>query len=131
MLTIRISLISLLFLLLPLSAFGAGTSPREAYLEYHLALKSALSDEALWPHATKAAREEFERTFPPDFRGRAFYLMKAAAPHKVQVSNESIDGDTATLTLLPGDEHNRVKGTATLKREEGVWKVERVIWQGD
>mgnify|MGYP002621136122 CR=1 FL=1 len=127
----KTTLFGLLLLLFPLAALSAGTTPRSAYLEYHVALKSGLSVDAIWPYSTKAAKEEFERTFPEEFRGRAFYLMKAAAPHEVRITQETIDGDKATLILVPTESHRRVTGTATLKREDGLWKVERVIWQGE
>ena len=54
----KTTLFGLLLLLFPLAALSAGTTPRSAYLEYHVALKSGLSVDAIWPYSTKAAKEQ-------------------------------------------------------------------------
>lgn len=109
-------------------AAAAGT-PSEAYLAYHATLKGSFSDSAIWPYYTTAAREEFLRKFPPELRGRAFYMMKATAPLAVKVTREEIESGQATLTLRPTAGDDRLIGTATLRREEGEWKLEKVLWR--
>lgn len=108
---------------------AADPAPREVYQEYHGALKRSFSDTAIWPYFTQAAREEFERKFPADFRGRAFYMMKTTAPAEVRVVDERIDGEVATVTVRPAEAGKRIVGTATLRREDGQWKLEKVVWQ--
>lgn len=122
--------ILLALLLTANSAQAAEQTPAEVYLAYHSTLKSSFSDSAIWPFYLSSAREEFQRKFPPDLRGRAFYMMKTTSPREVRVVKEEIAGDTATLTLRPGaggDE--RLLGTAILAREDGAWRLEKVFWQ--
>lgn len=129
---LRKALLKLLVLVaLSPSAGAAEASPSEAYLAYHAALKSGFSESAIWPHATAAARAEFERKFPPELRGRAFYMMKTTSPQTVRVVQERVDGDSATLTVRPDGGEKRMVATATLRREDGAWKVEKVVWQQD
>jgi hypothetical protein len=129
---LRVILLPILLILLlaatPIHA--AEQTPSEVYLAYHNTLKSSFSDSAIWPFYLSSAREEFQRKFPPDLRGRAFYMMKTTSPREVRVVKEDIAGDTATLTLRPGPGgEDRLVGTASLAREGDAWKLEKVIWQ--
>jgi len=104
-------------------------SPSQVYLEYHATLKQSFSDSAIWPYYIKSAKENFERQFPPNMRGRAFYIMKSAAPAQVRVSEEKIEGNTATLILIPTTPSQADRGEAILRLEDGSWKLERVVWR--
>lgn len=108
---------------------AAGNSPSEAYLEFHKVLKQSFSEQSIWPYYLKSARQEFEEQFPPDMRGRAFFLMKSAAPTTVRIDKEVVSGDTATLTLIPTSSGKTVSGEAVMRLEDGAWKVEKVVWQ--
>lgn len=123
----RISLAALLF------AAGVGQtadkSPGQAYLEFHAVLKQSFSDSAIWPYHIRSAREDFEKQFPPNMRGRAFYIMKSSAPAAVRVAEEKIEGDTATLVLIPTGPSQADRGDAIMRLEDGVWKLEKVVWR--
>ena len=129
--TVKARLKALLFALLALSCATAvaAKSPSEGYLEYHATLKSIFSDQAIWHYYTESARQDFERRFPPAMRGRAFHLMKSAAPASVEVKEEIIDGDTATLILVPTSPTQVEQGEAILRLENGSWKLEQVTWR--
>lgn len=121
--------VSLATLLLLGSGYTANKSPSQAYLEYHAVLKQSFSDSAIWPYYIRSARQNFERQFPPNMRGRAFYIMKSAAPAAVQVVEEKIEGDSATLVLIPTSPSQADRGDAIMRLEDGVWKLEKVIWR--
>jgi hypothetical protein len=111
------------------SGHATGQSPGQAYLEYHATLKQSFSDSAIWPFYIQSARENFERQFPPAMRGRAFYIMKSAAPATVEVAEEKIEGDTATLVLIPTSSSQADRGDAIMRLENGAWKLEKVVWR--
>lgn len=118
-------------LLLVIAGTGYATdkSPSQVYLEYHATLKQSFSDNAIWPYYIQAARENFERQFPPNMRGRAFYIMKSAAPATVRVAEEKIEGDIATLVLVPTGPSQADRGDAIMRLENGAWKLEKVVWR--
>ena len=123
-----IVLLCLAWLSLVTPAAAAG-SPSEAYLAYHAALKTSLSDTAIWPYYLSTAREEFQRKYPPEMRGRVFYMMKTTSPSAVRVVREQIEGEQATLTVRPTSGDERLIGTAVLRQEAGQWKLEKVVWR--
>lgn len=111
------------------AAASANKTPSEAYLEFHSALKQSFSDQAIWPYYVESARADFEQQFPPAMRGRAFYIMKSSAPATVEIGQETVQGDKATLVLLPTAPSQASRGEAILRLESGVWKIEKVTWQ--
>lgn len=134
---IRKTILATLLLLASAASIGAGKTPSETFLEYHSVLKQSFNVEAVWPYHVRSARQEFEDQFPPQMRGRAFHIMKAAAPAAIRVEKETIQGDVATLELNSADGAHRVTtgstsvavaGEATMRREDGAWKVEKVVW---
>jgi hypothetical protein len=118
-----------MLLLLCATSASASKSPSEAYLQFHSVLKQSFSDQAIWPYYVESARADFEQQFPPAMRGRAFYIMKAAAPATVRVEQETIQGNTATLVLAPTSSSQAERGEATMRLENGSWKLEKVVWQ--
>jgi hypothetical protein len=62
-------------------------------------------------------------------RGRAFYIMKSSAPATVKVEQETVQGATATLVLIPTSPSQADRGEAVLRLENGVWKIEKVTWR--
>lgn len=108
---------------------NASKTPTEAYLEFHAALKNSFSDQAIWPYYTESARLDFEQQFPPAMRGRAFYIMKSTAPAAVAVKQETINGDKATLLLVPTGSSQVDQGEAVMRLEGGSWKLEKVTWR--
>ena len=114
----------------PVAADDAPQNPAEAYAQFHKSLRHSLSERTVLPYFTARALAEFEQKFPPQFRGKAVYLMKTASPRQYQVVNSKIDGDSAALTLQASDSGKVLAGTVDLKKEDGVWKVDQVIWQG-
>lgn len=116
-------------LLVATAAMSAGKTPGEAYLEYHAVLKQSFSEDAIWPYCVRSAREEFENQFPPAMRGRAFYIMKSSAPASVRIEKETVQGDTASLVLIPTSPSQANRGDAIMRLEDGSWKVEKVVWR--
>jgi hypothetical protein len=135
---IRKAILTTFLLLVSAGSIGAGKTPSEAFLEYHSVLKRSFNVEAIWAYHVRSARQEFEDQFPPQMRGRAFHIMKSSAPAVVRVENETIEGDVAMLKLGLADGSHRVttgstsvavSGEAVMRREDGAWKVEKVVWQ--
>ena len=118
------------FIAAPVAAADTPSSPADAYAQFHQSLRHSLSERTVLPYFTARARAEFERKFPPQFRGKAVYLMKTASPRQYQVVTSKIDGDSAVLTLQASDSGKVLAGTVDLKKEDGAWKVDQVIWQG-
>lgn len=125
--TIRILFVALF--LVSGAVISANKTPSEAYLEYHSVLKQSFNDQAIWPYYVESARADFEQQFPPAMRGRAFYIMKSSAPATVKVEQESVQGATATLILIPTSSSQADRGEAVLRLEDGVWKIEKVTWR--
>lgn len=123
-----IVLTSLLALMIA-GAASAAPSPAELMVEYHATLRGSTDDAAIWPYYVDAARGEFQRKFPPELRGRAFYMMKTTSPAQVRVVSQTIDGEQAVVTLRPVGGDERLIGTANLHLQGGEWKLEKVVWQ--
>lgn len=112
------------------AAADAAQTPAQAYAQFHKSLRHSFSERTVLPYFSTHAREEFDRKFPPQFRGKAIYLMKTASPEKYRVVDTKLDGDTAVLKLSASDSGKVLSGTVDLQKENGAWKIDNVVWQG-
>lgn len=119
----------LLVLLAAATPLCAADSPAATYVAYHTALKQSATIDGIQPYQSEHARAEFARKYPEHLRGRVFYMMKTSSPQTVQVAKETITGDSAELDLRAEQDGERLVGTATLRLENGEWKLEQVVWR--
>ena len=59
-----------------------------------------------------------------------FPSLKSMMPpiSSITITGESIVGNTATLSLKNNND-SKTTGTVTLKKESGLWKIEREAWK--
>jgi hypothetical protein len=61
---------------------------------------------------------------------QSFPMMKSVAPTMsvTTIVSENITGDIATLSLK-NNSNPKETGTVTLKKEAGIWKIEKISWK--
>ncbi|HEY0141785.1 MAG TPA: hypothetical protein VGF48_12880 [Thermoanaerobaculia bacterium] len=64
----------------------------------------------------------------PDFKDM-FELVQAMQPPTVTITGGSIDGHTATLLVVSKERGENSRGTVTLIKEAGAWKVSKEAWK--
>lgn len=109
-------------------------SPKEFYAKYHAAMAAANKIEDLQQYLCKRANKEINET-PDPMRPMLFGIMKTLMPGPVKVESEKVDGDKATLNLVPdyskapkADPNEKGTGSVTLIKEDGAWKVDKEKW---
>ncbi len=114
-------------------------SPKETYLKMRVDFENVNSfDDILavaLKYQTKVNYDEYMSkkaevdALPTEFKDSFVIMVKSSLPTLSQVSSanitESIQGDTAILTLMVDGQ----KGTITMKRENGEWKIESESWK--
>lgn len=119
-------------LLVPLSSLAQqkpAATASEFYLQYRDAFEKAKSIEDLYPFVTTEMRTKMEET-PADEREMMFEMMQMMGKMTdMKVVKESQAGDTYTLEVTGNDmEKSPMKGTITIKKEGGEWRLERESW---
>ncbi|MEA2238798.1 MAG: hypothetical protein QOC81_3522 [Thermoanaerobaculia bacterium] len=104
---------------------AGGGEPGKAYAAYLKNLTAG--DEKAFLSGVTAARAK-EASSDPDFK-KLFPLIKAMQPTGVKVTSGAIDGNNATLVVTGKDGDNVSRGTVTMVKENGAWKVEREEWK--
>lgn len=112
-------------------------SPKETYFKYRAALSAASKIDDVSSFLCKRVNEEIQKT-PAPMKPMMFGLMKEITPKKVDVVSDVVNGDNATLTLTGKDEllakvdpnaKEVSKGTVTLVKENGIWKIDKESWE--
>jgi hypothetical protein len=103
----------------------AAQSATEFYQAYRKAFAKAQKIEDILPMMTASRRKEMEKT-PADERKMMFEMLKemTAGQGDVKVLKETAKGTGAELTL----ESKSEKGTATIVKEGGAWKLDKESW---
>ena len=102
---------------------AGGGEPAKAWEAYRKAITSGDMN-AIRKSVTA---DMVKQTNDPDFK-KMLGLIQAMQPKHVKVVRGAVDGDTATLLVDDLDEKNS-KGTITLIREGGQWKMQREDWK--
>ncbi len=105
----------------PLPADGG--EPAKAWESYRKAMRSG----DLAAIRKTVAKELVKSTEDPDFK-KMLPLIQSMQPKKVKVNGGSVDGDNATLLVDSLDEKD-TKGTVTMHREGGQWKLVKESWK--
>lgn len=104
---------------------AGGGEPGKAYAAY---LKNlAAGDMKAFLGGVTAARAK-QASSDPDFK-KLFPLLQAMQATGVKVTSGAIDGNNATLLVTGKDGDNVSRGTVTMVRESGAWKVEKEEWK--
>jgi 3-keto-L-gulonate-6-phosphate decarboxylase len=119
-------LLTLLLLLTTFLPALAADDPAAAYAAYFNAMKEATSVSQLAPHLTKAKADEIAST-PEAEQAMMLEMIKSFSPEDYSIVNQEVTGDIAILHLsVPSDESTT--GTATLLKQGGAWKIDKVSW---
>lgn len=112
-------------------------TPSELYTKYRKALAAATTIDSLSPFLSKKVIAEVIGT-PKEMKGAMFAMMKEMTPKAVQVVEEKVEGDHATLSLTvpqqdkqpAGKEKTTEKTTGFIQfvDEEGSWKIDKEKW---
>ncbi len=117
------------------AAFAAESqTPKETYNKYHAAMLAANKIEDVQQYLCKRVNKEINDT-PGMMRPMMFGFLKAVMTGPVKIESEKVDGDSATLNLLPdyskapkADPNETGTGTVTLIKEDGSWKIDKEKW---
>lgn len=103
---------------------AGGGDPGKAYLAYRNFIKKGDI-----PNLRKSlTAERAKETERPEFK-EMFELVQAMQPADVTITGGSVDGDTATLLVTSKERGSNSKGTVTLVREGGAWKIQKESWK--
>ena len=104
---------------------AGGGEPGKAYAAYLKNLTAG--DMKAFLGGVSVARAK-EASSDPDFK-KLFPLLQAMQPSGVKVTGGASDGTHATLLAAGKDGDNVSRGTITMVRENGAWKVEKEDWK--
>ncbi|MEA2162309.1 MAG: hypothetical protein QOK37_436 [Thermoanaerobaculia bacterium] len=104
---------------------AGGGEPGKAYTVYLKNLTAG--DMKSFLGGVSAARAK-EASSDPDFK-KLFPLLQAMQPTGLKITGGAIDGNNATLLATGKDGDNISRGTITMVRENGAWKVEKEEWK--
>jgi len=112
------------FVSLLVSAAFAQSSPSETYKSY---LEAVYSGDLVKGKTLLAEKclKDMEASGDAD---NFFKMMGGMEPKEVQIINEDVQGDTASLEVKGKNFGGDCKGTITLNKENGEWKVAKEAW---
>lgn len=103
---------------------AGGGEPARAYLAYRGYIKKGDI-----PNLRKSlTAERAKETEVPEFK-EMFEIVQAMQPADVTITGGSVDGDTATLLVVSKEKGSNSKGTVTLVKQGGAWKVSKEAWK--
>ncbi len=104
-------------------------SPTNAYLEIHKTILAAKCYEDFLPVRAKASIAKDKPMSAAD-RSMMFPLMKELMIKNIRVTSEHIDGDVATLSVVPAvpSKNETTTGVVKLLMEGGKWKLDTEKW---
>jgi hypothetical protein len=105
-----------------------GETASEVYLSYVAALAKAKSIDELLPFMSKSRVDQVKAT-PADERTMMFEMVKELGAKNVKITKESATATGATLDAVGADSAGgAMKGTITLVKEGGVFKIDKDAW---
>jgi hypothetical protein len=109
------------------SAAAAADEPEEVYAKFHKAGRAANFNE-MRKYGTSAGAAEMA-SVPAEMRQPMLDLLAQMLPETYTVVDKTIDasGNRATLQVSGAQE---AKGTITLLKQKGQWKVDKADWRG-
>jgi hypothetical protein len=103
---------------------AGGGEPAKVYEAYRKAVATgnipALRKLVVAEMAKETESAEFKQMFP---------MIQAMQEKKIRITGGAADGDDATLLVTSLSEKN-MKGTVTMRREGGQWKLVKESWKG-
>jgi len=98
------------------------------YLSYNAIMEKAKSIDELLPFMSKQRVDQVKET-PADERAMMFEIVKEMAAKNVKVVKETPSAAGATIEATGTDPAGgAMKGTITLVKEAGAWKVDKESW---
>jgi head-tail adaptor len=111
------------------AAASAGDTPTAAYAAYRQAFDKATSLKDLLPHVKKESAAEVEQMSAERAEAGLRLVKRVRDVKDVQVTKETVTGETAVLELKAVRADGQpAKGTVSLAREKGAWKIDREDW---
>jgi hypothetical protein len=109
----------------PLAAQGTGT---DFYMGYLKTFGKAQSIDELLPFMSKQRVDQVKGT-PADERKMMFEMIKEMGAKDIKVVKETPSATGATLETTGSDPSGgAMKGTVTLVKEAGAWKIDKESW---
>ena len=100
----------------------------EFYMTYNATMAKAKSIDELLPFMSKQRVDQVKGT-PADERAMMFEMVKEMAAKNVKVVKETPSAAGATLEATGSDPAGgAMKGTITLVKEAGAWKIDKESW---
>ena len=100
----------------------------EFYLTYNATMAKAKSIDELLPFMSKQRVDQVKGT-PADERAMMFDMVKEMGAKNVKVVKETPSPAGATLEVTGSDPTGgAMKGTVTLVKEAGAWKIDKESW---
>jgi hypothetical protein len=105
-----------------------GQTASEFYLAYSAAMAKAKTIDELLPYMSKQRVDQVKGT-PADERAMMFDMVKEMGAKNVKVVKETPSAAGATLETTGTDgAGGAMKGTITLVKEAGAWKIDKESW---
>jgi hypothetical protein len=127
----KVAAIVLLFAGLVVTALPVAAQTKtgtQFYTEYSAAYAKATGFADLLPWMSKAQKEKFA-SIPPAQQKAMWEMNKQMDPKDVKVVKETPTADGAKLDVTGmGPEKKMIKGTVTLVKEGGAWKLSGEDW---
>ena len=100
----------------------------EFYLAYNATMAKAKAIDELLPFMSKQRVDQVKKT-PADERAMMFDMVKEMGAKNVKVVKETPSAAGATLEATGSDPTGgAMKGTITLVKEAGAWKIDKESW---
>lgn len=104
---------------------AGGGEPGAAYAKYLAAMRAG-DLKKIRPLVAKKRVADMDR---PDFK-EMLGMIQAMMPKDVKVTGGTVSGNTATLAATgKNDDGSATKGTVTMTKEDGAWKVDGESWK--
>ncbi len=103
--------------------------PGQTYVAYRAAVQKAKAIEDLAPWLAKESRAMIDET-PADERPMLFGMLQdmSGAMTDLKIVSEKIDGETAELAVEATADGAKTKGTVTMRKEDGAWRLVTERW---
>jgi hypothetical protein len=126
--TVTVAIVSCAVGVAALQAQKPAQTASEFYLAYNATMAKAKSIDELLPFMSKQRVDQVKGT-PADERAMMFDMVKEMAAKNVKVAKETPSAAGATLEVTGSDPTGgAMKGTITLVKEAGAWKIDKESW---
>jgi hypothetical protein len=113
----------------PIAAQSASQTPTQFYMAYRTAFDKAKTVADIRPFQSKSVLKQIDAT-PAAERAQMFEMIKMMGTYTgLKVVKETVTATGATLQVEAIDSDKaKAKGTITLVKEDGAWKIEKENW---